>query len=704
MTINKRHFAEFFFGFFFLCVLLGTILPVFFPMANMFSSVGKDISSGRYLFLASIFFGAVIVSIFYFFRDQHITKKQLIITIALLAAASMVARFYYVFSFNQEYYSDFRAYWNIASEMVENGLKPVTNVYIQRALAFNYPLIYFFGSADVVFKISNVILLTISSLIASFIAGRWISYGAAIAVFAIISVFPETYYASLIPTHDITGSFYLMVCFLFAFLSIEKAHQEKYRLSFLFACCLAISLIPLEMQRNLFQIFIATFGFSLIVYAALSFKNIHGINNIAQKTLLLFLIVVIFPYTFYNISYQFLEGKLLMSKASAEYGAIRQKVRFNTLNDGTYHSQISQLEKNFVGRLPGDLQCRSSFMSSLFLSDLYYTPLERPANYFLRAERLYNLGSQLGFYMSRLRNLEKQEIRNQIDTARLINRSFYSLFFLVLSIASVYALFFQKTFNLIAITPLIFMSAGSFALVTIGENQSRYLFMGYFLWPLFIAGAFFDWWHKPVKSEPMWNISFVKFGKYTLLSIVCVVLSLIMAYFVFCFNFKNSDLKMLNLEDFQNVTCNEYISAQTCSQSIVDFEKTITDRKFALLQMTLPTLPERGQFVKNEKTFSVDKNRKYDFSVFVQQPYKRGDGRKGFFDIVVAANDQSTVLHLEDTDEQHYVRLEEIVPVDGKITISFEIRCNNCWQRVSWQRASITNFRFARLYPVASED
>lgn len=664
-------------------------------MTNMFSAVGKEISSGNYFFVYIISFWALIFLFLYGTRNIKITRNQTLIVISVLAVISLVARFYFVLSFEQNYYSDFRTYWNIASDMVENGIKPATNVYIQRALAFNYPLIYVFGNADIVFKISNVILITTSGIIASFIAGRWISYIAAIVVFAMISVFPETYYASLIPTHDIPGSFYLMISFLIAFFALEKVYNRQYIFTIILVFILAVFLIPLQMQRGLYQIFIATFGLSLLLYSAYIFKKIYNFRDFAEKIIYPIILVVVLPYLAYNLSYNILlKDNLLQSKSD------RSVIRWNTLNKGSYSSQIKNLERNYLYALPDDKKKRSEFRKSLFLSDLYYDLSKRPGNFILRSARLYDLSSQLYFYMGRLQGIEKKESKEITNKARSVNKNFYSIFLLFLLITSLYVVFRKKEFNLVSLTPLIFMSAAGFGLSTIGENQPRYLFMGYFLWPIFISSIFYGWFNSRTVEQERWNKANVRFGIYSIISILSIIIVSTAVYVAFSWKFKSNNLRMINLGTFNNISCSKSIDNTDCIHNLTDFNETIMDRKWALLKMKFSSALEKDHFIEVKKTQSVDQNKKYALGVFVQQPYKREDGRKGFFDIVISANDQQIILHLEDTLEQKYILLENIKPVNGKIAISFKIISNIDYKSASWQNASLTNFRFARLYPM----
>ena len=689
--------AQFFLGFFLLCVFCGTIVPALSSFFNFFSDLNENTITGNILLVASILFWIVLCFFFYRTRNNAITLKQAIGAVSVIALVSVILRFYYAFSFDQEFYSDFRAYWDIASDMVENGFKPATNIYVQRSLAFNYPLIYVFGNSDTVFKVANVILVTFSGMIAAFVAGRWISYSASIATFSIYSVIPETYYALLIPSHDITGTFYFIICFALFFIGLEKARNQKYRSAVVSVVLMSVFLIPMEMQRGLYPVFMATLIFSMLIYCALSYQNFNGFGSFFKKIGYPVFIVLSLPCIIFSVWSGLAMGTLLFP-GSLE----RQVIRFNTLNTGNKYSQIDYLEKNFVNTIP-DIMQRSDFRKSLFLSDLYYDPWERPGNYRKRSKRLYDLSSQLGFYMGRLKGISDQALTRQLIICENINRNFYIVFLSVLIITSCYAMFALKNHNLVAMTALIFMSISSFALLTIGENQPRYLFMGYCLWPIFMCGVLYSMFAGNPSLDAQskqWQILQVNSGLYTFYAILFVIIIAMAGYGIFSAKFKTSNLRMLNLSDFNDIACSKSIEKQVCRQGMINFDKSVTDRKWGLLQLQLPGSPKPKDFIRTEYSYHVDNNSRYSFGVYVQQPYKSEDEHAGSFDIVISANEKRKLLNLKNADMQKYVLLENIQPENGIITVSFAVKCKKCRSTPSWQRASLTNFRFARLYTV----
>jgi len=623
-------------------IFCGTVVPSFFSTAHFITTVYKDITARNYTFFPVTLYWCMLCIIGAKLRDYHLTRLASNSIILFITAMSFIIRLYYVTSFDQEYYSDFRTYWDMASSMVDNGIQPVTNIYIQRALAYNYVIIYLFGNADIVFKISNVILITLTSLLSSYIAYLWISPLAGIFVSLLLITFPETYYASLVPSHDITGTFFLIVSLFIAYLTYYKVVHLQYKFAIVLTCCLSVCLILLEMQRGLSLLFLLCCGISLVLYYM--FNNGGNKQFIIKPLIVSLLILAFIPFLFYKSANMILNGKVFIDKTNLELQNVRQLIRYNTFNDGSYSSQIGHLERQYLNNMPKDIQLKRSFMTSLYLSDLYYDPFERPANYILRSLRLYSLSSQMGFYIGKLTGMTKDQIRQQLSIATAINSSYYSLFLIMLICSSVYFLFFRVRYRFVALNSVVFMSTLSICLATIGENQPRYMFVGYYVWPLFIGSVFSDGfrWNTQPCNKPI--VIYRKACWHTYISIFVMVVFVIIAYIGFRCIYSYNPNKLIDMSSYVSVQCDETINTNTCGQGLIPFQRTLTDRQFSLLRMWVPTWPVSGQFIKTEYSFHVRDTSKYNFSVFVENPYVREDGRTGFFDIVVQANDHKQVL------------------------------------------------------------
>ena len=688
------------FGLLILCILLGTILPAFSPMMDMFTETLLHTGIGPYLLLCVTSFWIVVLVLNYLFNFFTLTKSRTIIISASLLLLSFAARLIYVFHFDQAYYNDFRAYWTIASNMVTNGFIPVNNIHIQRALAFYYPLIYLFGDSDIVFKIANVVLITLTTAITAYISGKWISFSSAITAILIISIIPETYNASLIPSHDITGSFYLMLCFLCVFRILNLIAYRKYLQSLLTSFILSLLIILMELQRGLIQLFVIASIFSMLLYS-LPIVNHNYIKSIKYGRFLLYslLFIVILPYFSYDLFYHGFKGRLI-----CERDTDRQIIRWNTLNDGTYNSQIRILEGRLVSALPDDPTDRSTFSKSLFLSDLYYDPLQRIPNFFLRSERLLTLGSQLYFYLSRLRNTDNLQIANIRNNAKMVNSAFYSLFLFMIIISVIFMLLFMTDISPVMILFIVFMSGGVFALSVIGENQPRYLFMGYYLWPVFIGGALSKFFQNPKIPELIRNRYAVcpRLSRYAILTIPVFCLFAVCLYSLFKWDFQNSSLKLLNLSHFSNITCSPGTPEEVCTKGRLPFENSTSQRDWSLLKLGFPTKPKPTDSVRVEHTFPVHSQSKHALGLFVQHPNISGRNLSKMcrFEIVISANNQRKVFKYLSSREIQYILLDNITPINNSVNISIELGCLACSAGANCRKASLTHFQFARLYPM----
>lgn len=699
--LTKPGFKEFVFGFIVLVVLLGTIIPVFFPMVEMLSEVWENLREGHYLFsIVSLSFWGAVIMYFYFTRNIEIDSKKFLVIISILVGLTMGLRFWFAFSFEQAFFSDFEEYWKLASGMANNGIEPVDNAFITRALAFNYPLVKLFGDSDAVFKVANVLLLTLSGLIATFLTSKWISNRAAVAVFALVIAFPETYYASLIPSHDISGSFYLMLCFLIFFLGVEKLYHRQFRAGFIYAFLLSLILVLLEMQRGLLLIFMFSSGIVLIFYGLLNTNNKKQLYENIKIIFIPLIIMTVLPFILYSIYSNQLQGRFTLS--TEVHSFYHNKIRLNTFHDGSFGSVINDFRSTYPDEID-DLSCRMRFYQSLNISDTYYNPGERIRNFLIRSFRLYSLSSEMNFYLGRLKGYDEEQTNLILKTSSLINQNFYAGLLLFLIILTFKFLFGFRKFNFLVLTFLFFISMLAILLSTIGANQPRYLFMGYFLWPValsFVLSNLYNSKEKPIKRTFDSNI---RFTRYSALSFLVFVIVLFTSYFLFAVSFKNSSLRMLDLDKFEITCTSAGTDINLCTDGLILFPHSTSDRKWSLLRMRLPTShPDSGHFIKASKTIEVNSDEPWAFEIFVQQPYVHPEERVGFFDIVIEANNVSQVFNLEANDKVHYVRLYKVVPIDRKINISMSITCVNCSPDPSWQRASTTDFRFASLYLMSS--
>lgn len=107
--------------------------------------------------------------------------------------------------------TDYLRYWQYAKDLVDTGRYGGFNSpYYSRSLLVPYPIIRLFGSeATFVLKVVNVVLLTACQLFAYDILRRVSNHRAAQLATVLLVTAPIPAYATLIPSHDLWGMFFL---------------------------------------------------------------------------------------------------------------------------------------------------------------------------------------------------------------------------------------------------------------------------------------------------------------------------------------------------------------------------------------------------------------------------------------------------------------------------------------------------------------
>ncbi len=674
-----------------LVIFVGSVIPLFFAVGTWTPKFNNLLLREQNL-IVYLLMGLYIVYLFlHKLYKYDLSKKLFLSLIFLITLVALYFKFKYIFSYEQDFYSDFRTMWNYALNIYNNGFIYPNRPQTERPLAFLVPLVQLFGTSEYVFKISNVILIVCSSLILTYIISRTISKQAAILFFIILMCVPEIYFASLIPSHDIPGMFYLVV-YLFIIFSLlgklEKISQTK-----LFFYILLLSLVGLllDIQRGTYTLTILVLVLSFVLYMFILRKNI------TKRMIVNILVITIIPFTIGQTSKTVLkQNNLLVNYENSIYGYAGKFRYQHTFSKGSFGDGAMFWNKYAKELYSDDIASLNYMSKSLMLSDTYYNIEERPQNFLLRSQRLYQLGTQGGFYYGRLKNiskLESQEIRKFNNTWNTI---FVTLYITILLIATIYFIFSKdKKRKNIVYFPMIFISLATIALLLISENQPRYLFMGWFLWSVVIVWFVDDLFSKKEKNSDSKDKEYL-FSSKGLISIVGIILVL---YFLFRLAFSSSDYKLIDMSQWKDIGCNVKVSAEQCKKAIVPFTHSTKDKYYSTLIMQLPRYPKKNDFVTNTQEFKVDKTKLYTFSTYIMSPYFRGENKKGFFDVNILVNGVKTYTQqIANSKGYKYIKLENLKPnKEGKIVISLQIVSNVDYGTASWQKASKVYFKFGSL-------
>jgi hypothetical protein len=397
--------------------------------------------------------------------------------------------------------TDFRAMWFFAqafAEALEPGGSWPTPVHYsaQRALPVLMPLASLFGASPWVYKVGNVVLLLLASLIYYDLMRRWFGRRVAQAFLLLLLGIPELYFASGTTSHDISGLFFLS-CGLWLVSSVQRQvpsleaalSVRPWAIAGATSLALGGLLTLLQLQRSV-SAFLVLAATAIVVAEA--WRELSGPAArwaAARRALLRLTLIVAIPYALMTGALGILsERGLVLPNAWQQTFVAKNFASFaNSFSPGTVKSD-RYFRNDFLAPLSHEEIV--DLGRSIFLSDTYYdAPRERPANYFTRATRLFDLGSQHNHYYPELEEdspLSLEQAREPLDAIAEIALVVYAL----AGLLALFVVLFLSPPSLITLLPLTYLAGLTAGLLLFGENQPRYLFAIWLVVPGTIALAF----------------------------------------------------------------------------------------------------------------------------------------------------------------------------------------------------------------------
>ncbi|SEH05614.1 glycosyltransferase family protein [Candidatus Venteria ishoeyi] len=688
----RKSFTSLFFGFISLLIITGTLVPLYISIGDWLPNFNKIILTDPNMVWYIVIVGFFTYQILVLFYKITLSNKAFYILLGILSVSFFIIKYIYVTSYEQEFYSDFRTMWDHALNIYHNGFIQPYSLQTQRPLVWLVPLVLMFGISELVFKIANIIFILLSTLIISYLISKWVSKQAAILAFLIIMLIPETYFASLIPTHDIPGTFYIVIYLFFLYTLIVNFYKISKPQLFLSVIILSFIGALIEVQRGVFSVvFISSILLIIILFFSWYKQNF-------KKILLVLLVIGIMPFLGAKVLIKVAEiNHLLISMENMKQVTHTWGARYpHTFSDGSYKKGLD-FHNNYVRPL-NEISDLNYYIKAIMLSDIYYNIYERAINYLQRSSRLYALGTQAYFYYGRLSNIDKEKSKKIFNKNKKYNIIYMSVFSIFLFL-SVFKLLSCKSFNkdeVFIFYPIILMSIISLALLLIGENQPRYIFMGYFFWTFIIVWFIDSIFTIPIANTNKNNVSLEVKGGWK--GIIINIFFIFIGYIIFTILFTESNHKLINMETWNQLTCSKNFTKNECKRSIIKVNNNLSDKKYSTLKLMLPDSPNKGDYVRATKIFEVISGKPYTFSTYIMSPYNRNDNKKGFFQVNIYINNKlKETLSIADSNQYKYIKIKNIVPYSSSIDVTFEIVSNVTQSKNSWKRASLVYFKFASL-------
>ena len=390
----------------------------------------------------------------------------------IMIGLAFVFRIVYVLLANEPAISDFRDMWSFALRFTAaDGAESPRRIEELRSLPYLVPLAWVSRSA-LVYQIGNCLALAVTSLLAFLLARRHLGSAAAAFGVAIAAVAPETFLAAEIPTHDISGTLFLLAAL--TVLDRLDHHETGLRrdLGWLIGMTfsLGVLLFLLDLQRGLAPFFMVAAGL-----AALFPRGDRSLSRLGRRVLLM----VVLPAATMTLLFRVLDRGLDFSS-----GELRERHRWIWMAgyassgvSGTF-AEMNRWWSTIAELTTPEIR---AFAVAHTISDFADQPLARVPNYIHRASSLHLLGSQLELYLpesgagSRTGSLVSRMTRYIASPLTVGTRLF------LLASALVGLLLLIRRADRRWEVPLLILAVVVAALSLLGERQPRYLFSYWFL-------------------------------------------------------------------------------------------------------------------------------------------------------------------------------------------------------------------------------
>lgn len=371
----------------FLPIMLSLLSAVF---SNKFvwtinNLLDKNITSGFIIIGGTLLMFIVIVLALYGLRYIIRTgwlirvreRKFLSITVLIAAVFGLAS----IFIIDSKLFSDFQMYHDHAQEII-SGKIPLSevfdnlhNVYLRRALVNLVPIYALFGPYQLAVQLVNLVLHIVTGLMLfSFIKDGLKSILVARVTLIFFFSVPVAYLTLNIPSHDITGVFYLMLAFFIFGKMFTSINRNEHILKILVLSFLAGFLaFVLDLSRSIGAFFFYALILLMLIYLTLFIMGGQGKDSRTmafKKILFLFLIPLFTYYVLKNnmISAGINKGRFIMmfvaSDTSPEnkgaYVEIADyKIYYNLINRderaemalGKYASELHHNFNDYLGML-----------------------------------------------------------------------------------------------------------------------------------------------------------------------------------------------------------------------------------------------------------------------------------------------------------------------------------------------------------------
>ena len=389
----------------------------------------------------------------------------------------------YVFAIRVPPVSDFAEMWTLTSTIADGGLDAGRSTlgtfyyrwaYFERVLPYLLPLRLAFGPAPATYSVANTLLGGLTSLLVYRMTRPWFGVRAARVALAVSLVAVETVLAAEIPTHDVPGAFYTVLSLVLVLAVWRLQSQGRMRAALLVSAGLGLAVLVLDVQR-------ATGGVLLLSSSLLGL----GLALVEKRRFLPTLALVLVPWLVFESASGILRAEAL--RVPDAVGSYTQGLGLaagtDSWGDGSFQHGVS----NYTIPYNTLRVSWSSLALAKLATDTHYHPGGRVTSYLRKARDLFDLGSQMIFYLNaaELRGLGPV---NEARAERVQGVSrWFSLLFLGALVMAVWRLWNRPAVPLPSLLPLFYLAVFILVLLLLAEVQPRYLYPIWYLGAVYVG-------------------------------------------------------------------------------------------------------------------------------------------------------------------------------------------------------------------------
>ncbi len=648
----------------------------------------------------------LLVVIAYFYFTRYLIKSGLLrrikdrIFFPVVIGLSMVLGLLSIFIIDTKLVSDPELYDIVARRIfhenhsINEMLDNLRYIYYRRALVNLFPIYLLFGPSLLAVQLVNMVLHIFTGVMLFSFMKEWLkSRITARLTFIFFLSVPISYLTFNFPSHDITGLFYMMLCFflfgkIFSFIRKNDSLWKIVVLSLL----LGFLTFILELSRSLGTFVFYTLLLLFIIHLVLSFShpfNTKRILFVTKKITLLFLVPLL---TYYLLKSELMSGNLNKGRFIMMFVA-------SDTSEGKGGAYEDIADYKIYYRLI-DPEDRDEMALGKYSSELHYNAFEFVELLLRKNHRLSRLGGDYWWTKTDKNN----EFIDLLESVHWIYSRFFRNVLFILAIGGLLFLLTKRYRITNAYTLMILFWLFTLGiLIFLGEVNPRYAYISI---PYLASLAAIGFVKFPARVKKGYELNFdniFRFNKWKPVFVIPLVLTFLVYMLVFSSLKRSFNDPHLIYEDLRNAKLTAAGKEKIVKRSeIINKELTPQEKpmKFGV------SLPGSESEVTATWVYPVEERREYKVRGFLRVNLERPENIDSFVKLnghaVIFWNDiEKKGLKVKEDYEAGYFSSRPVLADSDSITVSLTLKkIKSVTAASDTERPAIIFLEFLQLVPV----